>query len=46
MIQSWINSFDKEFKSKEICNRLIFISKQLNDKDLEQKYTKELEELN
>ena len=42
----FINSFDKEFKSKEICNKLIFIAKQLNDKTLEQKYTKELEALN
>lgn len=42
----FINSFDIEFKSKEICKKLIFIAKKLNDKELEQKYKKELEALN
>ena len=44
--ECFINSFEKEFKSKEICNKLIFIAKQLNDKNLEQKYKKAIEELN
>ncbi len=44
--ECFINSFDKEFKSKEICNKLIFIAKKLNDTDLEQKYIQKLEELN
>lgn len=36
--ECFINSFDKEFKSKEICEKLILIAKELKDKDLETKY--------
>ena len=46
MLIFFCKTFEKEFKSKEICEKLIFIAKQLTDKNLEQKYTKELEALN
>jgi cytochrome c-type biogenesis protein CcmH/NrfG len=43
--QCFEKSFEKEFKSKEICSRLISIAKQMKDTNLEEKYKKELEAL-
>ena len=39
------NSFMNEYKSKEICEKLIFIADKLNDCLLKNKYQKYLKEL-
>ena len=36
--ECYINSFNREFKSKEICKKLVLIAKELKDNDLEIKY--------
>ena len=38
--ECYINSFNREFKSKEICKKLVLIAKELKDNDLEIKYKK------